>query len=120
MDFIWAAKQLQEGNPVRRKSWGLGEYVGSDHGLFWCCAHEETYNYPSVTIDYIPRIEDFLANDWEAVKILPAHKWKVIGQHYRYAEYFNYEHEAKAYIKAHNKYEKYTLEKVPYNEKAER
>ena len=31
MDFIWAAKQLEQGKPVRRKSWGLGEYVGSDH-----------------------------------------------------------------------------------------
>lgn len=77
MNIQWATRRLMQKKPVRRKSWGAGEFVGNDGGLFYCCAHEETYNIPSVSINYIPALQDMLATDWEPVTILESHAWVV-------------------------------------------
>jgi len=95
MNIQWAARQLKKKNPVRRKSWNLGEYVGNDGRLFYCCAHEETYNSPSVTIHFDMSLEDALANDWEKVTILPEHGYVVETKYSDYQHFAWTEKEAK-------------------------
>jgi hypothetical protein len=117
MNFIWAAEQLQGCRPVRRQSWKLGEYVGNDRGLFWCAAHEETYNIPSVSIDYNGTIEDYLADDWESVTIYPACKWHVYRSDINaYNRYFNLQKDAIAYSNQFS-FGEWKVEKVSYHEK---
>jgi len=73
MDSKWAAQQLKERNPVRRKSWALGEFAGNDGSLFWRCADPKTYNSPHVTTHFYFTLDDVLADDWEPVQILERH-----------------------------------------------
>lgn len=102
MDIKWASRQLKKSKPVRRKSWRLGEFVGNEGGLFYCCAHEETYNTPSVTVNYIPSLDDMLASDWEKVTVLPPHGWIVVAAppryHWEVQKFFWTEKEAKEFL----------------------
>jgi hypothetical protein len=83
MDIKWAAKRLEEGNPVRRDSWDVGSYIGNKGGLFWCCAHEETYNSPSVSINYSFSLTDIAADDWEEVIILEPYGWHLVPPNHK-------------------------------------
>lgn len=119
MNIMWASRRLMQKKPVRRKSWGAGEYVGNDGRLFYCCAHEETYNSPSVSITYVPALVDMTANDWEPVTVLESHGWVVEpapGTGYSWQDQEFFWTEAKA-IKAKNdkKYGQWIHKRVTKN-----
>ena len=101
MDIKWAAKQLKKKKPVRRAAWKPGEYVGNDGSLFYCIAHEETYNSPSVTIHYDMSLEDAIADDWHAVTILPEHGYVVECKYSDYQHFVWTEKEAKKIKRKH-------------------